>query len=140
MIQTQQEMKTQYTSEALDLITNATSLILNVSHTDIMSTRRDKQIVDARRIAYYLARQDFKFTLQAIANFFDKNHATILHQVKQHKAWSEHEDYYKNQYESVRTFLLDELGMEQLGEYLDVKRKINSLVQLHKESYAKNKS
>tara|TARA_R110000796_G_scaffold177548_4_gene294369 strand:+ start:405 stop:827 length:423 start_codon:yes stop_codon:yes gene_type:complete len=140
MIQTQQEMKTQYTSEALDLITNATSLILNVSHTDIMSTRRDKQIVDARRIAYYLARQDFKFTLQAIANFFDKNHATILHQVNQHKAWSEQEDYYKNQYESVRTFLLDELGMEQLGEYLDVKRKINSLVQLHKESYAKNKS
>ncbi len=136
MIQTEKQMKVQYTNEALELITTATSLILDVSHSDIMSTRRDRPIVDARRIAYYLAREDFKFTLQSIGHYFMKNHATILHQVNQHKGWTETEKDYQMQYLSVRKFLFDELGMERLEEYLDVKRKINKLIDLHKQNYA----
>lgn len=137
MIKTEKQLKEQYTNEALDLISTASSLMLNVSHKDLMSTKRDREIVDARRIAYALARNEFKFTYQAIAKFYDKNHATILHQVNTHEAWLQHEHDYKEKYETVKCFLFDKIGMERMMEYVEVRNRINTIVLMHKTNKCK---
>ena len=49
---------------------------------DLKKISRERQLVDARRIAYYIFRNLHGMSFQAIADIFDKNHASVLHSLK----------------------------------------------------------
>lgn len=132
MMNTEKQIKEKYTNEALEMIATASSTILNISTKDMMSTKRDREIVDARRIAYAIARLEFKFTLQSIGRYFEKNHATILHQVNTHEGWIQTEDDYRSKYDEVKNFLFDEESIDKMQEYIKTKNNLNEQIQKHK--------
>ncbi len=49
---------------------------------DLKKISRERQLVDARRIAYYIFRNLHGMSFQTIADIFDKNHASVLHSLK----------------------------------------------------------
>lgn len=53
-----------------------------VSQTEILSTRRTAQLVKARQMAMYIARETTELAYQAIGESFGKDHSTVLHNVK----------------------------------------------------------
>lgn len=132
MMNTEKEIKEKYTNEALEMIATASSTILNISTKDLMSTKRDREIVDARRIAYAIARLEFKFTFQSIGRYFEKNHATILHQVNTHEGWIQTEDDYRTKYDEVKNFLFDEDSINKMQQYIRTKNDLNKQIQKHK--------
>ena len=132
MMNTEKEIKEKYTNEALEMIATASSTILNISTKDLMSTKRDREIVDARRIAYAIARLEFKFTFQSIGRYFEKNHATILHQVNTHEGWIQTEDDYRTKYDEVKNFLFDEDSIDKMQQYIRTKNDLNKQIQKHK--------
>ena len=129
---TEKEIKEKYTNEALQMIATASSQILNISTKDMMSTKRDREIVDARRIAYAIARLEFKFTFQSIGRYFEKNHATILHQVNTHEGWIQNEDEYRSKYNEVKSFLFDEDSIDKMQQYIRTKNDLNKIIEKHK--------
>tara|TARA_R110002012_G_scaffold123783_1_gene274394 strand:- start:336 stop:743 length:408 start_codon:yes stop_codon:yes gene_type:complete len=132
MMNTEKEIKEKYTNEALQMIATASSQILNISTKDMMSTKRDREIVDARRIAYAIARLEFKFTFQSIGRYFEKNHATILHQVNTHEGWIQNEDEYRSKYNEVKSFLFDEDSIDKMQQYIRTKNDLNKIIEKHK--------
>ena len=53
-----------------------------VSESDILSKRKTAQLVFARQVAMYIARETTELSYQAIGESFGKNHATVLYTVK----------------------------------------------------------
>jgi chromosomal replication initiation ATPase DnaA len=132
MMNTEKEIKEKYINEAMEMIATASSTILNIPSKDMMSTKRDREIVDARRIAYAIARFEFKFTLNSIGRYFNKNHATILHQVNTHEGWIQTEDDYRSKYDEVKKFLFDEDSIDKMQQYIRTKEALNKQIQKHK--------
>lgn len=132
MMNTEKQIKEKYINEALEMIATASSTILNISTKDLMSTKRDREIVDARRIAYAIARLEFQFTFQSIGRYFEKNHATILHQVNTHEGWIQTEDDYRSKYDEVKNFLFDEDSIDKMQQYIRTKNDLNEQIQKHK--------
>lgn len=62
---------------------------------DIMSDRRDVPSVTPRHIAYYLCRHHTPRSYMQIADFFDRDHGTIIHGVQQIEK-KRGEDWYLN--------------------------------------------
>ena len=54
-----------------------------VTGADLMAQNRIRENVDARCIFYKIARDIFNLSLTKIAKYMGKNHATILHGLKQ---------------------------------------------------------
>jgi chromosomal replication initiation ATPase DnaA len=50
--------------------------------TNLKDKTRQREYVDARRIAYHILRNVHGFSFQAIANEFDKNHASVIHGIR----------------------------------------------------------
>ncbi len=114
--QTKQNRKEQINS-TLDLISKSVAIICEVSEADFLSNSRVRNLVDARRIAYSLARNYFGFTYVAIAQFYNKNHATIIHQVKQHQQLMDYDKNYHLNYKTAFSFLQNDNGLQHLNDY-----------------------
>lgn len=54
----------------------------NFSVNDILSKKRDKSVAVPRQIAMYLADAYTDYTITSIAKIFDKDHSTVIHNVK----------------------------------------------------------
>jgi chromosomal replication initiation ATPase DnaA len=49
---------------------------------NLKANTRRREYVDARRIAYYILRNVHGFTFQSIAKEFNKNHASVIHGIR----------------------------------------------------------
>lgn len=53
-----------------------------VSHSDLISPRRDKRICDPRMIAMFLAREMTAHGLPSLGKFFHRDHTSVLHAIR----------------------------------------------------------
>jgi len=79
------------------LVINAVQLCSGVD--DLKNISREREIVDARRIAYHILREVFKMKLQTIADEFNKTHATILHSLRDVEFLIKSDRFFKIAYE-----------------------------------------
>ena len=114
------ENRYEQTAKTLELITKATAIICDLNEAEMLSESRERQLVDARRIAYTVAKKHFNYPYTYIGRFYGKNHATIIHQVKAHEGIYQTEKDYRKRYEMVRNCVRDKVGMECLQEYKDL--------------------
>lgn len=56
--------------------------VYNVSESDILSNRRTAELVLARQVAMYIARQTTELSFKAIGESFGKDHTTVLYNVE----------------------------------------------------------
>ena len=67
-------------SKVFELVVNAVQFSSGLH--DLKAKTRRREYVDARRIAYYILRNVHGFSFQSIAKEFDKNHASVIHGIK----------------------------------------------------------
>ena len=66
--------------------------VYSLDREKLLSETRERMIVWARRMCMKIIREETALSLQAIANVFGKDHASILHSIRQHDALIEIED------------------------------------------------
>jgi len=88
---------------------------------DIRSKTKKRKVVYSRFIFYHLMRNK-NFSLQKIGSFLGKDHATVIHGLKQFENLIQYEDF-KEQYDKV-VFKINEIIMDETGVCPCCNRKI----------------
>ena len=88
-----------YNHYIMEQAVNIVCKTLGVNVEDVYSSKRDRHIVDARRIAMNILIREEKISLSAVARFVNKNHATGIHHKKSHEVLYESEKAYKSAYD-----------------------------------------
>jgi chromosomal replication initiator protein len=73
----------------------------NVSEGDILSSRRSAELVKARQVAMFIARETTELPYQAIGETFGRNHTTVLYTEKKVKELMKENPYEKNVIEDI---------------------------------------
>lgn len=117
---------------------------------DVDSKTRKREVVEARAMFYTILKNFTNLTLTGIARTVNKNHATVLHGLKNFKEWRKQNKYLEFAFKNIvhRLETLDEIEnyvdvMELRRELLETKldllefknkeQKINSLYKLLKD-------
>lgn len=77
------------------------STIKAVLGIDILNGRRNRELVDARTIFYYIMRNDFNKKVSAIGKNVRKHHATVLHSLKSFDILVKSDRKFKEDYQKV---------------------------------------
>lgn len=91
------------------------STINAVLGVDILNGRRNRELVDARTIFYYIMRNDFNKKVSAIGKHVYKHHATVLHSLKSFDVLVKSDRKFKEDYQKVMSALN---GAEEVGVLL----------------------
>ena len=83
-------------SVTIDKIIDSVSNAFGVTSSDIRSDKRQAEITQARQAAMYIIKEITDLTLKDIGGYFGKNHATVVHSVKQCKEKMEENASYKS--------------------------------------------
>ena len=86
----------------LENILSAVSYEVKIPIKDIKSKCSIKEIVDARKLYYYLSREYTKNSFAKIGKLVGKNHATVLFGFKKAESFLENEINFRNTYESIK--------------------------------------
>ena len=70
---------------------------------DLRSNSRKEEYIEGRAIVYYILRHKLCLTYQQIAKVFNKNHATVLHELKE---W-QYMVKYRSEIEDKKDFIVD---------------------------------
>lgn len=73
------------------------SFKLNIE--DIRKNTRLAEVVDARKIAYYILREKYHLSYPSIGKVFNKNHATVMHNLKSVKGLLEYDIIFKEKFD-----------------------------------------
>jgi chromosomal replication initiator protein len=69
-------------SPTVEAIQHAACSVLDVSHRDLLSTKRTAAVSRARQLAIYLTRELTSLSLAEIARQFNRDHSTVLHALR----------------------------------------------------------
>mgnify|MGYP003634362993 CR=1 FL=1 len=120
--------KLELTKERDDKIIHEICSRYDVQWLSILSKSRVSVVVDARRLYCGILRNVFGLTFHQIGDILNKNHATIIHNLKIHHNFVKILKSYKNNYEEIESSLM--LGDNYYEhEVLSVERKMNELSQ-----------
>jgi nitrous oxide reductase len=75
--------------------------VSNISLEELESRSRKRYIVDARRMVFSMAKDYLNMKILHIAYKFNMNHASIIHQLKQHKDLMTSDIYYKDRFDKL---------------------------------------
>lgn len=64
---------------SIEIIQHAVEDFYGVSHSDLISNKRSRNIAHPRQVAIYLCRELLESTFKAIGNEFNRDHSTIMH-------------------------------------------------------------
>ena len=92
------KIKQETNTKMLEVIRVAVETITNC---DVVIRTRQKEYVQARSIFYKFAR-DNKQTLKAIGNFLQRDHATVMHSLKNFEHEFKYDPDFRARYNSVK--------------------------------------
>ena len=75
--------------------------VTNISLEELESRSRKRYIVDARRMVFSMAKDYLNMKILHIADKFNMNHASVIHQLKQHKDLMTSDIYYKDRFDKL---------------------------------------
>ena len=77
--------------------------------TEMMKSKsRKREIIVARQFAMYFLRQEFyQLSLQGIADYFDKDHSTVVHSIKQINNLCEYDSEIKEHQEKIMQRIIE---------------------------------
>ena len=101
------QIKSQQENITLDQIIKVVSLELNIKPSDIKSKKRNKDIVEARRIVIYLARELTPNSTPALAQYFNmKDHTAISHNIKKINQLIDEDENFKLKVDELKSKIL----------------------------------
>ena len=88
-------------------ITEIVCQYFNIDEQSFNSTKRTREVAQARQIAMYLAKQHTKLPLTAIGSAIGgRNHATVLHSCKNVTNLIETDKVFRNQIEEIEKLII----------------------------------
>lgn len=126
----------------------ALTIVNNYFNISISRNTRQRRYVLARSIFYKLLRDNTKMSFQEIANIFNKNHATVLHSIKQLDGYMEFDSSLRIDYITINSMFLDSVDkmltekftdaefdnpqyIELITSFNELKNKYNKLKEIH---------
>ena len=115
--------------DKVERVKNVVCYVGKIKRTELVSKKRDRYIVDNRRMAFVLCRDVLEMGWTQIAREFKLNHASIIHHYKKHKDLIIFDEYYRDKY-------LDMLEVFKLQiDYVEPKELIREVVNIKKKRY-----
>ena len=117
-------------------------LVIENTGIDIDNPVRKRPFVEARAIYYKLLREYTLLSLVEIGDYVKKNHATVIHGIKNLDSWCKLDINLKNKYLNIRSGLdvlkenieLDNADVEKIVDrYIKLKQKASKLIESNKE-------
>ena len=118
----------------LNTITKTACFVTGLTMEELKSESRLRHIVDSRRMVFAIAREFLELPYAAIGKYFNQNHATIIHHVKQHKSLMSYDVVYKTRFNTILTLFKKDLG------FYDTKELLSEVERLRNENIALNLS
>ena len=97
----------------------ASTIVNNYFGISINRKNRQRRYVLARSIFYKLLRDNTKMSFQEIANTFNKNHATVLHSIKQLEGYMEYDSSLRIDYITINRMFLDSVDKILTEKFVD---------------------
>lgn len=69
-------------SHQIEAIIGAVCVVLHLSREDLLSAKRTPDVTRGRHLAMYICRQRTDLSLAEIGRFFDRDHTTVLHAIR----------------------------------------------------------
>lgn len=105
----------------------ASCLVCNISEREFYSKKRDRHLVDARRMVYSFCRNVLGLGWVSIGRHFNVNHATAIHHNKVHKQLVDFDKVYQEKYNGFCELVKAEIGFVNIQQIIeevkDIKRK-----------------
>tara|TARA_R100000734_G_scaffold12595_1_gene9359 strand:- start:16335 stop:16871 length:537 start_codon:yes stop_codon:yes gene_type:complete len=128
----------------------ARTIVNNYFGIDISRNTRQRKYIIARSMFYKILRYNTKMSFQEIANIFNKNHATVLHAIKQLDGYMEFDSSLKVDYITLNHLFLNTVDkllterfvdvesidpqyMEILSSFNELTRRYDKLKQIHND-------
>lgn len=117
-------------------------LVIENTGIDIDNPVRKRAFVEARAIYYKLLREYTSLSLSEIGNYVKKDHATVIHGIKNLNDWCDVDIGLKNKYLNIRSGLdvikenveIDNADVEKIvDKYIKLKQKTSKLIESNKE-------
>lgn len=83
---------------------------------DIRTQKRSREMVMIRAAYYYIAREKTKYSTLKIAREIGRNHATVLHSLKNFDNWMFYDPEYKQKFDNLKKIVFNELTLEEFKE------------------------
>ncbi|MBO4897955.1 MAG: chromosomal replication initiator protein DnaA [Clostridia bacterium] len=90
-----------------DIILNSCASFYNIRKDDILGNRRTKEIAYARQICMYLFRELLGYSLLKVANYFGKDHTTVMYAVSKIEKEMKNDISFKTQIEVLKDDILN---------------------------------
>jgi len=88
-------------------IVGAVSELFNIPQKSILSEGRSKEVMEARHVVFYLAKELTEHSLTEIGNAVGgRTHATVLHSLKQTHDWMEHDPVLRHRIAQLKSTLM----------------------------------
>lgn len=97
----------------------ALTIVNNYFGVSINRKNRQRRYVLARSVFYKLLRDNTKMSFQEIANTFNKNHATVLHSIKQLEGYMEYDSSLRIDYITINRMFLDSVDKILTEKFVD---------------------
>tara|TARA_R110002020_G_scaffold69127_7_gene180172 strand:- start:753 stop:1232 length:480 start_codon:yes stop_codon:yes gene_type:complete len=110
-----------------------------VTWRDIISKKRNAQIVRARRNYYHIMRYIFLYTLEDIGYLTNKTHCTVIHNLKIHERYMEIYPEEKYQYKKIKKVMLERVTSKELKERVKFLESQKSIIQQKIDELSMNK-
>ncbi len=97
------QLKEKKNDASLEQIISVIASELNIKPSEIKSKKRNRAVVEARRIVIYLAKMHTKNSMPSLATFFEmKDHSSIYHNMKKVKELLKSDEKFKNRVEELK--------------------------------------
>ncbi len=105
----------------------AACLVCNISEKEFYNKKRERHLVDARRMVYSFCRSVLGLGWLSIGRHFKVNHATAIHHNKVHEQLIDCDKIYQEKYDGFCELVKAEIGFVNIKQIIeevkDIKRK-----------------
>jgi len=92
-------------NDSMDSVVEFVCLVTQVNKNDLLGRKRNRVLIDAKRMCYSAIREIYNYPLTSIGGFFRMDHTSVLHHLKAHKNLLEWDSSYSEKYNNLLTVI-----------------------------------
>ena len=122
-------MTDEYNPDTIDSIIQSVCDFIQINKEDLLSTKRDRLLVDSRRIAVNILLREESHSVSGVGRCIKKNHATVIHYRNSHVSIYDTNARYRHTYDMcVRKYKGESYSTFQ--DFLLIGKKVKAVEQL----------
>lgn len=114
-------------NESMDSIVEFVCLVTQVNKNDLLSRKRERVLIDAKRMCYSAIRDLYGYPLTSIGGFFHMDHTSVIHHLKAHKNLIEWDSSYSEKYNNLLSVIQSQ------DRFIEVDRVIRDVERMKNE-------